>query len=365
MSTQQQPPAPQVFPSLAELDKKPEVQPQDSDPAEEKKGETDPNTPPADPNKLPVEGEKKPEEVQEGEETEENEEEQEEETNPQAFYDEVSKLRGDNFQFKFPEGVDPTTPAGVHHAFTQLLDYEFERFEQDLMRRDARAYAYMLHRDNGGNDEDFFATKTEVLPEWEVLKNSVDLQQAFYRRALARKEVSPKVIDVIIKDAIEKNELEAAVEGEYNRMKKLDEDQAKKLLQINQENEAKKTQMINAMGSLLKEKIIDNKGLGITIPDAKRGSFLQFVNQLVHLDPQTGQWYIQQALTNENINALLESMYYLSVGGNMNEIISNRAKAENTKQLRLNMGKDKKKTSTQPNPNKAEKPGVQPALSTL
>src|ERR1044072_7188391 len=107
---QQQSTQPQVFPSLADLDKKTEVQSQNQPPAEEKKEETDPNAPPAtDPKPEEV----KPQEEEEVEETEETNEE--EEASPEAFYEEVSKLRGDGFQFKFPEGIDPTTPAGVHH----------------------------------------------------------------------------------------------------------------------------------------------------------------------------------------------------------------------------------------------------------
>lgn len=358
---QQQQTAPGVLPSLADLDKKPGVQ-QTQPGVEEKKPEE---------QKKPEDEEKKedvkPEEKEDEDKEDELEEGDEEEASPEEFYGEVSKLRGDNFQFKFPEGIDPTTPAGVHHAFNQLMEHEFERFEQDLVRRDPRAYAYMLHRDNGGSDEDFFATKTEVLPEWDVLKNSVDLQQAFYRRVLARKEIDADQSDIIIKDLITKNKLGAVVEGEYNRMRKQDEDQARELLKVNEQNQQKQQQMVNRMGSLLQEKIIENKGLGITIPDAKRGGFLQFVNQLVHMDPNTGQFYLQQAITSDNMNALLEAMYYLSVGGNMDDIISNRAKAQNTNQLKLRMGKDKKKTTTAVDPNKTNqnKPGVFPALSTL
>lgn len=356
---------PGINPSLAELDLPNQQQQQQNQPAGGDQQQQQQDKPPGTEDKKPEEGEDTGENANDQEGTDdENGDEQED---PAAFYAEISKLRGDNFEFKFPQDVDPTTPAGVHHAINQVLEHELDNFENDLMKGDPRAYAYMLHRANGGNDEDFFATKTEVLPEWDVLKGSVDLQQAFYRRVLARKEIAPEEADLIVKNAIEKNKLTAVVETEYNRMKKQDEDQARQLLKVSEENQRRQEQMINRMGAVLQEKIIDNKGLGITIPDAKRGNFLQFVNQLVHLDAATGQWYLQQTITNDNINPLLESLYYLSVGGNMNEIISNRAKAENVKQLKLNMGKskDKVKTGSKDNPNKAEKPGIQPALSTI
>lgn len=360
MDTSQQPKS-GVNPSLAELDNPTPPTPQ---PPVPNPPAPDPNKPAEIPN--PAE-EKKPEPgVEEGEEPEGEEPENSEETNdPAAFYQEVTKLRGDDFTFEFPKDLDPASPEGVHHAMTQLVEFELERFEQNLMKGDKRGYAYLLHRANGGSDEEFFATKTEVLPDWDVLKGSVDLQQSFYRRVLTRKEIAPEDIDIIVKNAVDKNKLASLVEVEYNRMKKADEDQAKEVLEINERNQKRQEQLIQKMGSTLQEKIIENKGLGITIPDAKRGGFLQFVNQLVNLDPQTGQWYIQQAITPENINTLLEALYYQSVGGNMEDIIVKRAKAENVRQLKLNMNKDKKKTPTVQNPNQSTKPGVQPALSTI
>lgn len=291
---------------------------------------------------------------------------EEEEEDPMLFYAEVSKLRGDNFEWQFPEGIDPTTPQGLHHAIGQVVNKELDIFEENLQKGDPRAYAYMLHRSHGGSDEDFFKVKTEVLPEWETLKGSVDLQQQFYKRVLTRKDILPDQAEMIVKDAIEKNKLPALVEIEYNRMKKQDEDQAREMLRISEQNQKREQQIIQKMGTTLQEKIIQNKGLDIIIPDTKRSEFLEFMNSLMHLDNQTGRWFLQQEITSENMNQIIEAMYFLKVGGNLNEIISNRAKEENTKALKLRLKSDKTPKSTVVDPrNIQNKPGVQPALSEL
>lgn len=364
-----QPAAPVIQPSLADLDKPTPAVPLPPSPV------ADPPPPPPaaeDPIKQQMEAAKKAEEEAATEAAKKlaspNElpAPEEEDEDPLAFYAEVSKLRGDDFKWDFPEGVDPTTPQGLHHAITQVVSKELDTFEENLMKGDPRAYAYMLHRSNGGNDEDFFKVKTEVLPEWETLKGSVDLQQQFYKRVLTRKDILPDQADMIVKDAIEKNKLPALVEVEYNRLKKQDEDQAAEMLRISEQNQKREQQIIQKMGTTLKEKIIENKGLGITIPDTKRPEFLQFMNSLMHLDPQSGRWFLQQEMTGENMNNLIEAMYFLSVGGNLNEIISNRAKEENTNQLRLRLKKDKTPKPGSNNPaNPAAKTGVLPALSEL
>jgi hypothetical protein len=360
--SQQQQQAPKVNPSLADLDNPPAP----PIPGAEEGKKPEEQKPPVDPIVTLQNEEKKPEEVEKKEPGTEDNEGTEEEDNddPLVFYSEVEKLRGDGFKFEFPEGVAPDSPQGIHHAITAATEHGIEQWEQSLMKEDPRGYAYLLHRSKGGTDEEFFSQKTEVLPEWDVLKNSVDLQQAFYRRVLTRREVEPDQIDGILKDAIEKNKLTGLVEKEYNRTKKQDEDQLKEMLRISQENRAREDALISRMGVTLQEKILQNKGLGITIPDAKRSEFLQYFTSMVHFDGPSGRFFINQELNQDNINSFIEALYYLKVGGNLSEIIKNKASEQNTRRLKLNMQKDKTKINSKTNPNQqSNKPGVFPTLS--
>lgn len=363
MDPQQQQTKQGIQPSLAELDKPNSGQQnQQQDDSSQQQQDDSQKQDGSNQDNLPPDGQNQNDQTDSSTEDGDNLEE----VDPMEFYNEITKLRGDNLKWEFPEDIDPHSPAGVHYAMQLVVDNELKNFEESLYKRNPRGYAYMLHRDNGGTDEEFFATKTVTLPEWETLKGSVDLQQQFYRRVLALKELPADQIEMLVKDAIEKNKLQGLVEADYNRIRKQEEDQANELLRINEQNQNRQKQLIQRMGTVLQEKIIDNKGLGITIPDAKRGNFLQFVNQMVHLDATSGRFYIQQEINQDNINSILESLYYMSVGGNMDEIISNKAKVQNTKRLLLNMKRDRTKNSSQSNPNtQTQKPGVQPPLKDI
>jgi hypothetical protein len=357
MDTNQQQQKPGILPSLADLDKPPVQQQQQATPTEETIEEKTEET----------EGE---EQKQEGEGTEEQTNEtsvEETEADPIEIYKEVSRLRGDDFQFKFGEGIDPTTPAGLHSAMQQIEDHAIDKFEKDIQEGDPRAYSYMLHRANGGSDEDFFKNKSEVLPEWEVLKESVDLQQAFYKRSLTSKGILPDQADLIIKDAIEKNKLPGLVETEYKDRQFKEKKQMEDLLELDAQRQKREEQTINKMSVTLRERILENKNLGITIPDARRAEFLQFVSSMMVLDRETGRWYVNQEVNDTNMGNLIESLYYLNVNGNLSDIIKNKVNEGVVKRLKFQMGTEKKKpkTSEDPNQQRNNKTGIHPAVSEL
>jgi hypothetical protein len=303
----------------------------------------------------------------EGEDANTGETTEGEDVDPVEIFNQVSKLRGDEFQFKFPEGVDPATPEGIHSAMQQVVDHELDQFEKEIQQGDPRAYSYMLHRANGGSDEDFFRNKTEVLPEWEVLKDSVDLQQAFYKRSLTRKGILPDQADLIIKDAIDKNRLAGLVETEYKDTQSKEKAQMEQLLELDKQRQQREQQTINRMGVILRERILENKNLNITIPDTKRSEFLKFVSDTMVLDRETGKWYINQEVNDNNIGKLIESLYYLNVEGKLEDIIKKKADQTTVQKLKMRMKSEKvkPKTSEDPNNKQNNKTGVHPAVSEL
>jgi hypothetical protein len=366
MEPNQQQQKPGVLPSLADLDKPP-VNPQQQSnlppvpsPTPEPKPEGDDQKEPADIN-VDTEGDNQNTDSDNTDAGEEGD------VDPVEIFNQVSKLRGDEFQFKFPEGVDPATPEGIHSAMQQVVDHELDQFEKEIQQGDPRAYSYMLHRANGGSDEDFFRNKTEVLPEWEVLKDSVDLQQAFYKRSLTRKGILPDQADLIIKDAIDKNRLAGLVETEYKDTQSKEKAQMEQLLELDKQRQQREQQTINRMGVILRERILENKNLNITIPDTKRSEFLKFVSDTMVLDRETGKWYINQEVNDNNIGKLIESLYYLNVEGKLEDIIKKKADQTTVQKLKMRMKSEKvkPKTSEDPNNKQNNKTGVHPAVSEL
>jgi hypothetical protein len=368
MELNQQQQKPGVLPSLADLDKPPVNQQQSNLPSAP--------PPPPDPKLEGGDDQKDPPDTDEdtegdGQNVDPNNPGEpageEGDVDPVEIFNQVSKLRGDEFQFKFPEGVDPATPEGIHSAMQQVVDHELDQFEKEIQQGDPRAYSYMLHRANGGSDEDFFRNKTEVLPEWEVLKDSVDLQQAFYKRSLTRKGILPDQADLIIKDAIDKNRLAGLVETEYKDTQSKEKAQMEQLLELDKQRQQREQQTINRMGVILRERILENKNLNITIPDTKRTEFLKFVSDTMVLDRETGKWYINQEVNDNNIGKLIESLYYLNVEGKLEDIIKKKADQTTVKKLKMRMQSEKvkPKTSEDPNNKQNNKTGVHPAVSEL
>lgn len=293
---------------------------------------------------------------------------EEEEYDPIEIWDTVSKLRGEEMEWKFPSEIQPDSPEAIHYAMGVIEDKAIDKFEQHLQKAYPRAYSYLLHISNGGADEAFFETKTEPLPDLEAIKTSVDSQRAFYKRSLQRRGIEEDHADLIIKDAIDKNKLFSLVENEHKEMKTLQENQMKQLMEMDRRNQEKEQKDIASFGKSLQEHILENKNLNITIPDAKRGEFLQFVNSLVHYDKGSSKFYISQEMSKDNLSLVLEALYYMNVKGNMSEIISKKANTENAKRLRIKMQKDKKEgssTNSGQQSSGGNKPGVMPAMSEL
>lgn len=362
---QQQQQQTKVNPSMADLDKKPDLA--DTNPPDDSKSDDQPADDQQQQQTDNAEG-NQPDDNTDADNTDTDSADQDNITTPEEFWGSVSKLRGDDLRFEFPaEITDPLTPEAVHHAIRLSEDRAIDRWEEDLQRRDARAYSYMLHRARGGDDDTFFADKTQVLPDLETLKGSVDLQQAFYKRSLTSKGILPEQADLIIKDAIDKQKLFGLVQTEHQNQDQLQKDQLEELKRITEQNQQRETQLINKLGTTLQERILQNKNMPITIPDAKRAEFLQFVNNLVVLNRETGKFSIEYELNNDNLSDVLSALYYMKVKGNLADIIVNKANQQNVQSLKLRMQKDKVKKSSAPDPNKQknDKPGIRTPLSDL
>lgn len=284
---------------------------------------------------------------------------------PLAFYQEVNKLTGVERKWEFPEGIDPMSPQGVHHAFKEIEKDALDNWERFLQQTNPRAYAYLLHSENGGSDEEFFARKTETLPDWELLKDSVDLQSKFYTRILTSKGLDEDHIKLLVKDAQDKKKLLPLVEAEYKKSQREQQEMIDRLQQESERQEKVRQQDVNQTASRLRSHILENKDLNIVIPDAKRAEFLQFVSDRVSYDKSSRKMFIEQEL-GENTPRVLEALFFLFSGGDLSQLIAAKAKDQTAARMRLGFKKEKPVGSKEGPPrDKDIKPGVRPPISTL
>lgn len=321
---------------LAELQAKPlvDLTPEETAELNKLKGTTPPADPPAD-DDLPADDE--------GDE------------NPLQFWEDVDKLHGEALDIKWedhkdPEGnpIDPLSPEGVLIRDKAIEARAVAKFEQHLAGNDARAYAYMLHRQSGGTDEDFFSTKTITLPEYTEFSNSVDLQQKLYREDLVRKGVSEKQAQFLVDQAVKDKEIFELADKAYKAQEK---EQADKLIQIQAKLEADEKEFQNsvkALTTMLSTEINTSATMKFLVPEAKKTEFYQYVSSRVQ--ESAGKFLIVQEIEKNSLPRLLEGLYLQFVNGNLKDVVERQAKTTNVRTLRdrLNRQQQRRPDSAPP-----------------
>ena len=321
---------------LAELQTKPlvDLTPEETAELNKLKGTTSPADPSAD-DDLPADDE--------GDE------------NPLQFWDDVDKLHGEALDIKWedhkdPEGnpIDPLSPEGVLIRDKAIEARAVAKFEQHLAGNDARAYAYMLHRQSGGTDEDFFSTKTITLPEYTEFSNSVDLQQKLYREDLVRKGVSEKQAQFLVDQAVKDKEIFELADKAYKAQEK---EEANKLIQIQTKLEADEKEFQNsvkALTTMLSTEINTSATMKFLVPEAKKTEFYQYVSSRVQ--ESAGKFLIVQEIEKNSLPRLLEGLYLQFVNGNLKDVVERQAKTSNVRTLRdrLNRQQQKRPDSAPP-----------------
>lgn len=245
----------------------------------------------------------------------------------EGFFDVVSKLRGDDFDqtLKYPEGVDPTTPEGVHFRDKALEERAEKAFEQSLKQTDPRGYAYLLHRQNGGSDEEFLGKGATVLPDLEVMKDSVDLQREVYRQGLVSQGLPEKQVKALIEMAIKDGELSAEAEAMHSKMKAAEDKALADASKLLEDSTKQRKEVIDSFASTLDKEILEGTNLKFVIPDAEKPKFLQYVKENVHYED--GKFFLVKPITKENLAEQLQTELFGHLKGDIKKLVERKAKS--------------------------------------
>lgn len=261
-------------------------------------------------------GDQKPEGA-EGTEGAEGEGAEGDQEDPLAFWGEIDKLRGEPLEVDYGSSV-PNTPEWVLKRENALRDKAIDDYDEFLRAKDARSYAYMLHRDKGGSDEEFFAIKVPALPDPEELKNSVDLQTSLYRRDLLNSGVDPEDAEVLVKKAVADGHIAKKAEAVY---RKSEETATKQLEKVQDELDAKD----EAFNSKLKEVAVTIKtaitspALGYAVPENIQGPFTEYVTSTIR--HENGKFFSVQEITPTTVNKVVEALLFSYKGGDLNALV--------------------------------------------
>ncbi len=250
------------------------------------------------------------------------------------FYKQVSQITGENVEVDFGE-TDPLSPEGVALRDKAIRQDAVQKFEDYLKTTDPRAYAYMLHREAGGNDDDFFAQKTFVLPNRDEFELSIDAQTDILKRDLLGKGVPLDIVDASIAKYIKDNTLSEKAGAAYDTMWKAQEQQMQQIEQAQMEQRQQLESRIASVTNMISKGITEG-ALNFIIPESKKVAFNDYIKQNLRYD--SGKFYVVNEVK-DDVKELLESQYFQFVKGDLSALIKKEAKTQTTQRLRTVVNK--------------------------
>lgn len=277
-----------------------------------------------------------------------------------TVWDDVNQLRGREIELKLPEGVEPDTPEAIIHFEKVVRQEERQAVIEELKQTDPRAYAYKLHREKGGSDEEFFGDKgATVLPDENELMQSVDLQKNLYKRSLMEKGIDEDAANAVVEKAVLDKTITTKSKAVYDKAKADEVALAERL-----QGELQETQQANATvaKTLITEssKLVGENSLSFRVPEEDKGKFLEFFQDNVVVD--NGKAYIALELDNKNLTTkqALEQMYLLYKKNDLSKVITAAASSQNVNRFKR---KAQQAQGPVPNPNTPPAPdGAQTSM---
>ena len=273
------------------------------------------------------------------EETKE-EEQQQEEPSPLDFYDQVEKLTGEHFQIDFGN-TDPLSPEGVALREKAIIEDTAHKFEEYLKTSDPRSYAYFLHREAGGSDEDFFSQKEFVLPVKDDLMHSTDMQIAMVKQDLKDKGIPDDIIDSTVDKYIKENKITEYASNIYDTRKHNQEYQLQYIEEQNKAQQEAFNKTVNSLYGAINKELAANT-LRFNVPEVQKTKFLNYVKDNLRYD--NGKFYVVSEL-GDNLKDILESQYFQFVKGDISSLVKKEANKQTVQRLRNTVNKANTSTS--------------------
>lgn len=257
-----------------------------------------------------------------------------------TFWDDVDKLRGTKLDIDWDKQldttgkpIDPESPQGALIRERMIEQAARDNFELYIQQTDPRGYQYLLHRQTGGTDEQFFAQKTLTLPVYEEFKNSVDLQVSVYQRSLLNAGIPEKQAKMLTDQAVKDKEIFELADTAYKAQDAAEKKSIADLQSKLANDEKVLGQRVQQLSKALSDEITTGTGMKMVIPDAKRAGFKAYVEQFIEQDPE-GNFVLVQKLDPRQLGEQLGALYLQYVKGNLSEIVQREAQTVTTKRLK-------------------------------
>lgn len=256
------------------------------------------------------------------------------------FWTDVDKIRGEEVKIDWEKikdeagnPIDPMTPRGAYEREKIVVKNALEKWEKDLATGDPRGYQYLLHREKGGSDEDFFNNKTTTLPDYEAFKESVDLRTKLYTSFLIDKGIAEDEAKLLVDTAVKNKTLDAKSDAAYKTMEAKEKADIEALEKELKDRDTVFNNSLNTISKQIEEEI-KGKNMSIIVPDAKKVEFSNYLRAFVEYDAAGNRWLISQPLTKDTMPKIMEALYFQFVKGNMGDLVKREAAHQNATRLK-------------------------------
>ncbi len=272
---------------------------------------------------------------------------------PEEFFGEVNKITGLEVKVEYPADVDPLSAQGIALREKTIFEKGMEHYDGFLAKQDPRSYAYLLHRQAGGTDEDFFDKNNPgfVLPSIEDLKGNVDMQKQVYTADLRAKGLEDDAITTLVERAVKENKLLEKSEAAH---KVMNSKEAARVKELQDAQDAEKAEYDkNVAGAVTAIDNVIKNNIRFILPPNVETAFKAFV--MNNMSYENGNFFAVSRLTNENLTTVLESLFFQYQKGNLNEFVVREAKTKAAQSLRGRL-KDANKRQSDGNDGTSTKP---------
>ncbi len=254
------------------------------------------------------------------------------------FFTALDNITGSPVEVEYPENVDPLSPEGFAIRDAAIREDAAIKFEQYLAIKDPRAYAYAVHRSNGGSDEEFMAgNKGFVLPTKEELAESIDLQTAIYKHDLKSRGLDDDTVEVLVKKAITDSKLKEKAEAAFTSIEKQDADLAKRIADADIERKKKDDEAIAGIVNKVKAGITE--GLKFIVPETDKAAFEKFIIDNLRYDSDSGTFALVQKV-GDNLNTMMDALFFQYKKGDIKTLVEKQAKTQAAQSLRARISRN-------------------------
>jgi hypothetical protein len=253
-----------------------------------------------------------------------------------AFYEAVTAITGESYQVEYGD-IDPISAEGVALRDKAVKEAGMSEFENHLKETLPKAYAYFLHLQSGGGDDEFFQRTTPTLPTRVEFEADTDKQAATVLKDLTDKgvdrDIAQATVDKFIKDNVLKDKAlkvyDSTLEAQQKHLSDIDAFNKKKQEEFN----ASVNNLLSSVDTAIKN------DMKLLIPETKQPEFAKFVQEHIRFDD--GKFFFAQEIGND-LPKLLEQLYFKYNNGDLKSLVEKQARSITTQRLRTAVNKDKK-----------------------